>query len=88
MTRPSDHGFISVVSDGDWGYSWSVTEVWFNPENRGYYVFEDSGCSCTYEYEDYKGPADLSGPMTFAEAVTGLGSDAKEQAMKWKEAAR
>lgn len=86
MGYPTDDGLISVAStDRGASYEWDLTEVWYNPTDRKYYVYSGGGCSCNWAYGYYEGLADLDGPMTFAQAISGLDADGKSQAMQWKE---
>lgn len=37
-----------VLEYGEWGYSWNITMVWYDPHAEVFYWYNDSGCSCTY----------------------------------------
>lgn len=76
-------GYDLVVSDSDYGedYSWGLTDVYH--KDGKFYTFEDGGCSCNGPYEGAQ-VSDLQGPVTFAQAISGLNASAKEEALRWE----
>lgn len=70
--HPSNEGLISLgdVDEGE-QYEWDVTEVWYDPETKWFWVYSDSGCSCNWAYDNYTSKADLSGPFRSLSDLTG-----------------
>lgn len=51
---PGTEDFVTVATEVDGGsYEWGVTDIHYSPSTRRYYVYSDSGCSCTGPYEDF-----------------------------------
>lgn len=69
-----------VVEDYDYDYSWSVTVVLY--KDGRYYTASDVGCSCYGPWEDVS-QDDIVPAASFAEAIKGLSSEAKERAIRW-----
>lgn len=83
MSYPTDDGLVSLgyVDEGE-QYAWDVTELWHDPERDEFWVYEGSGCSCYYTYDDYSGKADLAGPYTFPRALAQLPRELKEDVLR------
>lgn len=49
-----DFELVAAESDGA-SYEWDVTDIYYSPSTRRYYVYQDSGCSCDgpYDYFDF-----------------------------------
>lgn len=50
-------------------YSYDTLAIWQNPETKLFYLGTDSGCSCPTPFESYNGIPDLTGPLSFNDAV-------------------
>lgn len=72
-----------VVEDSNYGedYDWHQDSVWH--KNGQFYTLSDGGCSCNGPYE-YTDETDLVPVASFAQAISGLSAEAKEQALKWE----
>lgn len=53
--QPSQFGLVPVgeIEWDDDSFSFNLTVVWYDPENRKLYWADDSGCSCPAPFEDY-----------------------------------
>lgn len=72
-------GYDLVAKDCDYDYEWSVKVVLH--KDGQFFTARDSGCSCT---EPWEYGANIRSVGSFAEAIKGLSSEAKEQALKWR----
>ncbi len=50
---------FSETAEDDMSYSFNIFAVWHDPEIRGLFYAEDSGCSCPSPFEDYRKREDL-----------------------------
>ena len=51
---PGTEDFVTVASEDVGGsYEWDVTDIYYSPSTRRYYVYSDSGCSCNGPYDDF-----------------------------------
>lgn len=58
-----DISMVETFCTEEEDYYWSVIGV--IKADDGYYVGTDDGCSCYSPWENYKGPSDFVGPMSF-----------------------
>lgn len=66
---PEKHGLklIAEVDLSEPCYSFDKLAVWRDDE--GFYLATDSGCSCPSPFENYAGKADITGPLSRADAI-------------------
>lgn len=66
---PEKHGLVQVAEHelSPASYSFDMIVAWKGAD--GFYLGTDSGCSCPTPFEDYNGTADMTGPLTAAQAV-------------------
>jgi len=50
---------VAGVDQSEW-YDWERMDILFDPETKTYYLYQDSGCSCSYPYENVDSLEDLT----------------------------
>lgn len=74
MIYYNPEGFgLEIIGDVEWeneSYQFNMTGVWKN--EQGFWMADDSGCSCPSPFEDHKFPDDFDGPLTFHQVAERL----------------
>ena len=70
--HPETQGLVRVATAdlAEADYSFDYLVAWADADNPDqFYLGTDSGCSCPSPFEDYSGREDMTGPLTWRQAV-------------------
>lgn len=76
-----------IWEDGDYGWEWSISAVYYDPASRVYYWYSDAGCSCS-SFGDYVSSLSDLGAGRLEEAIASFAGGVEQREALRVEASR